>query len=113
MIQVYHNPRCSKSRECLLFFENSGAEFEVIHYLNDTPTAQELKILIQKLGIKPIELIRQKEAIWVSKYKDRKMTPSLVIKAMVSHPILIERPIVINGDKAVIARPKEKAAAII
>lgn len=113
MIQVYHNPRCSKSRECLLLFENSGQEFEVVQYLKDTPTAEELKILIKKIGIKPIELVRQKEAIWISEYKGKKMTPGQIIKAMVLHPILIERPIVINGDKAVIARPIEKAAEII
>ena len=113
MIQVYHNPRCSKSRECLLFLESSGVDFEAVHYLNDTPGVDELKVLIQKMGIKPIELVRQKEEIWISKYKDKKMTPSQVVKAMVAHPILIERPIVINGDKAVIARPIEKAATII
>lgn len=113
MIQVYHNPRCSKSRECLLFFENSGKDYEVIEYLNDTPSAQELKAIIKKLGIKPIELVRQKEPVWISKYKDRKMTPGQIIKAMVANPILIERPIVINGDQAVIARPIEKAATII
>lgn len=113
MIQVYHNPRCSKSRECLLFFENSGAPYEVVEYLNDTPSADELKTIIKKLGIKPIELVRQKEAIWISKYKDRKMTPAQIIKAMVTHPILIERPIVINGDKAIIARPIGKAATIL
>ena len=97
----------------LIVFQNSGQEFEVVQYLNDTPTAEELKAIIKKLGIKPIELVRQKEDIWVSKYKNKKMTPSQVIKAMVANPILIERPIVINGDKAVIARPIEKAAAII
>lgn len=113
MIQVYHNPRCSKSRECLLFFENSGKEYEVVQYLNDTPSAEELKAIIKKLGIKPIELVRQKEELWISKYKGRKMTPAHVIKAMVTHPILIERPIVINGDKAVIARPIEKASTIL
>lgn len=113
MIQVYHNPRCSKSRECLLFFEHSGKEYEVVQYLNDTPSYEELKSIIQKLGIKPIELVRQKEAIWISKFKEKKMTGSQIIRAMVANPILIERPIVINGDKAVIARPIEAARSII
>ena len=72
MIQVYHNPRCSKSRECLLLFENSGQEFEVVHYLHDTPTAEELKILIKKIGIKPIELIRQKKQFGYPNTKEKK-----------------------------------------
>ncbi|MFT3796384.1 arsenate reductase (glutaredoxin) [Flavobacterium sp.] len=113
MIQVLHNPRCSKSRDCLLFLEESGKEFEVIHYLTDTPTYEELKAIVKKLGVKPIAIVRQKEELWKTKYADKKMTPAQVLKVLAKNPILIERPIVINGDKAIIARPLEKAAAII
>lgn len=113
MIQIYHNARCSKSRECLAFMEETGQEFEVIKYLDDVPSFEELKSIIGKLGIKPIELVRQKEKIWIENFKGKEMSDDEVIQVMISNPILIERPIVINGDKAIIARPIEKAAAII
>lgn len=113
MIQIYHNSRCGKSRECLVFLENSGQKYEIIKYLEDVPTFEELKGIIQKLNIKPIKLVRQKEKIWIENFKNSVMTDDEIIQAMISNPILIERPIVINGDKAVIARPLEKAAAIL
>lgn len=113
MIQIYHNSRCGKSRECLVFLENSGQEYEIIKYLEDVPTFEELKGIIQKLDIKPIELVRQKEKIWIENFKGKSLSDDEIIQAMVSNPILIERPIVINGNKAVIARPLEKASAII
>ena len=113
MIQIFHNPRCGKSRDCLAFLQQSGQEFEIIKYLEDVPTFEELSSIIQKLGIKPIELVRQKEKIWVENFKDKKMSDDEVIQSMISNPILIERPIVINGNKAIIARPIEKAVAII
>ena len=112
MIQIYHNSRCGKSRECLTFLENSGKEYEVVKYLEDVPTFEELKSIIKKLGIKPIELIRQKEKIWIENFKGKELTDDEIIQAMISNPILIERPIVINADKAVIARPLEKINAI-
>jgi len=113
MIQVFHNPRCTKSRECLAFLEDSDKEYEVIRYLETPPTFDELSDIIKKLNIKPIELVRRKEPLWVEKFKSKKLSDKQLIEAMVSNPILIERPIVINGDKAMIARPLEKAAAII
>lgn len=113
MIQIYHNSRCSKSRECLAFIEETGQGYEVIKYLDEVPSFEELKLIIKKLGIKPIELVRQKEKIWIDNFKEKEMSDDEIIQAMILNPILIERPIVINGDKAVIARPVEKAAAII
>jgi arsenate reductase len=113
MIQVFHNARCGKSRACLAFLAESELEYEVVNYLVNTPTVEELKVVIKKLGIKPIALIRQKEPIWISKYKGLELSDVQIIRAMVENPILIERPIVINGDKAVIARPFEKASTII
>ena len=113
MIQIYHNSRCGKSRECLAFFEDSGKEFEIIKYLDDVPTFDELKAIIKKLDLKPIELVRRKEKIWIENFKDKTMSDDEIIQSMISNPILIERPIVINGDKAVIARPLAKAAAIL
>ncbi len=113
MIQIYHNSRCSKSRECLAFMEESGQEYKVIKYLEDIPSFEELKSIIKKINIKPIELVRQKEKIWIDNFKEKKLSDNEIIKAMIANPILIERPIVINGDKAIIARPIEKASEII
>jgi arsenate reductase len=113
MIQIYHNSRCTKSRECIAFIEKSGHEYEVIKYLENIPSFGELKAIIEKLGIKPIELVRQKEKVWTANFKNRTMSDDEVIQAMILYPILIERPIVVNGDRAVIARPIEKAASII
>ncbi len=113
MIQIYHNPRCTKSRECLAFLEETGQKFEVVKYLDDVPTFDELKSIIKKLDIKPIELIRRKEKIWIENFKDKKMSDDEVIQAMTLNPILIERPILVNGEKAVVARPLEKVSSII
>jgi arsenate reductase len=113
MIQIFHNNRCTKSRECLAFLEKSGQEFEIIKYLEKVPTVEELNTIIRKLNIKPIELVRQKEKIWMEHYQGKTLTDTEVIQALVSNPILIERPIVINGKKAVIARPIEKMYDII
>lgn len=85
----------------------------VIKYLENTPSFDELKSIIDKLKIKPINLVRQKERIWIECYKDKILTDDEVIQTMVSNPILIERPIVINNDKAVIARPLENIFTII
>lgn len=113
MIQIYHNSRCGKSRECLFFLENSGQKYEIIKYLEEVPTFSALKEIIKKLDIRPIELVRLKEKIWIENFKDKLLTDDEIIQAMISNPILIERPIVVNGDKAVIARPLEKVATII
>ncbi|OUS00871.1 arsenate reductase (glutaredoxin) [Flavobacteriales bacterium 33_180_T64] len=113
MITIYHNPRCSKSREGLQLLENSGKDFEVIKYL-DTPISEEqLKTLLTLLGIKPIELVRINEAIWKSDYKDKTLSDAQIIKAMMKHPKLIERPIFVNGKQAIIGRPPVKVLDII
>ena len=113
MIQIYHNSRCSKSRECLNLLEHSGVKFEIIKYLETPPTFEELEAIIGKLGINPIELIRKKEKLWTENFKNKVFTAKELIQIMVSNPILIERPIVVNGNKAVIARPIEKTSEII
>lgn len=113
MIQIYHNSRCTKSRECLAFLEDSGKEYEVIKYLEVVPSFDELKSVIEKLDIKPIELVRKKEKIWVENSKNKTMSDDEIIQALIKNPILIERPIVINGKNAVIARPLENAASIL
>jgi len=113
MIKIYHNPRCSKSRQGLAILEASGKSFETIKYLENNLTSVELQDIIIKLGIKPIDLIRKNEAIWKSEYKGKSLTDNEIIAAMVNHPKLIERPIVINDDKAVVGRPPEAIKDII
>jgi arsenate reductase len=113
MIQIYHNSRCGKSRNCLAFVENSKKEFEVINYLINPPSFEKLSDIIKKLNIRPIELVRQKEKIWIENFKDQKMNDEQIIEAMISNPILIERPIVIMGNKAIIGRDLEKVAEFI
>ncbi len=113
MITIFHNPRCGKSRECLTFLDQTEQEVTVINYLKTPPTFEELNKIIYMLQIKPIELVRQKESIWIEKFKNKTLSDKEIIHAMVSNPILIERPIVIHGDKAVIARPFEKAKTIL
>lgn len=113
MIQILHNNRCGKSRNCLAFLEESEKEYEIINYLIDVPTFEELTAIIQKLNIEPLALVRQKEKIWIENFKDKTLTNDEIIQAMVSNPILIERPIVINGDKAIIGRDLEKVIPFI
>lgn len=113
MITIYHNPRCRKSREGLALLEQSGKVFKVVKYLEDILSEKDLKTLISKLEIKPIDLIRKNEAVWKSDYKGQQLTDEQIIKAMQKHPKLIERPIVVNGNKAVVGRPKELILEII
>jgi arsenate reductase len=113
MIQIYHNSRCAKSRECLAFLDESGKEYIVVKYLEAVPSFEELKSTLEKLAIKPIELVRKKEKIWIENHKNTTLTDNEIIQLMISNPILIKRPIVINGDKAAIARPLENILNII
>jgi len=113
MIKIYHNPRCGKSREGLSIVENSGKEFEIVRYLEDVPSKEELKSILKMLDIEPIDLVRQKEKIWVEKFRDKNLTDEAIIDAMIENPILIERPIVINGNKAAIGRPPQNIEKIL
>jgi arsenate reductase len=113
MIQIYHNQRCGKSRNCLLLLEESNREYEIINYLNTPPTAAELTSLLQKLNLTPIELVRQKEKVWIENFKEKSLTADEVIQAMVENPILIERPIVVKGDQAIIGRDPDKVIPFI
>ena len=113
MIKIYHNPRCSKSRQGLEILENSKKEFEVVKYLEEIPTEKELSEIINLLNISPIQLVRKTEKIWKENYKGKELSDSSIIKAMIENPKLIERPIVINNNKAVIGRPPENIISII
>jgi len=113
MIKIYHNPRCGKSREGLQILENSGKDFEVVKYLDEIPSKEDLRELLQKLGIESIALVRQKEKIWIENFKGKNLSNDEIMQAMISNPILIERPIVINGNKAVIGRPPKDIEKIL
>ena len=105
MLKIYHNPRCSKSRQGLAILEGSNIPFEIIKYLDHPLTIEELTKLIKTLDISPIQLIRKGEAVWKENYKGKSLTDTQIIEAMATHPKLIERPIVVDGNKAVIGRP--------
>jgi arsenate reductase len=113
MIKIYHNNRCSKSRCGIEILENSGKEFEVVKYLEDVPSKTELKKIIKLLGINPIDLVRKGEIIWKENFKNKTLSDEQVIDTMLEFPKLIERPIIINGDKAVIGRPSGRILDII
>lgn len=113
MIQIYHNPRCGKSRNCLAFVTEREQNIEIIKYLDTPPTKADIVKLLQKLNLKPIQLVRTKESIWIENYKNKTLTDDAIIQAMAEHPILIERPIVIKGDKAIIGRIPEEVAQFI
>ncbi len=111
-ITVWHNPRCRKSREGLATAEKivgeMGLEVEIRKYLDNPPSKAELTKVLKMLGMKPIELVRTKEAVWKEHFKGKDLTDEQVIDAMVQYPKLIERPVVIYNGKAVLARPAEK-----
>ncbi len=107
MIKIYHNPRCRKSREGLAIVESSGKDFEIINYLEEVPTKKELREVLGYLSSSPVQLVRKNEAIWKEKYKGRILSDEQIIDAMIKYPKLIERPIVIKGNRAVIGRPAE------
>ena len=105
---IYHNPRCTKSRQGLAFLKEKGIEPEVIEYLKEIPAVDELKLVLAKLGMKPLDLVRKGEAYYKDHYKGKDLNDEEWIDAMIAYPKLIERPIIINGNKAVIGRPTEK-----
>lgn len=113
MIKIFHNNRCRKSREGLAILESSGKDFEIVNYLENIPTKSELKEILNLLGISPLALIRKNEAVWKENYKGRSLTDAELIDAMIENPKLIERPIVINGNKAAVGRPPEVIKEIL
>ena len=113
MIKIYHNPRCSKSRQGLEILQNSGKEFKTVLYLVDHLSVIELTAIIKTLHIAPIDLVRKNEKIWKEIFKGKELSDEEVITAMVENPKLIERPIVVNSAKAVIGRPPSAILAIL
>lgn len=112
MTRIYHNPRCRKSRETLQLLEAHGHSPQIVLYLEHPPTAEELKDLLDKLGLNPLQLIRTGETIWKENYKGKDLSDGQLIAAMVKHPKLMERPIVVHDGKAAIGRPPEQVLSI-
>lgn len=113
MIKIYHNNRCSKSRCGLEILEQSGKPFQIIKYLDNLLSKEELEDILKLLNINPIDLVRKNEAIWKANFKGKVLSDKEIIDAMVNNPKLIERPIVINKNKAIIGRPPELILDII
>lgn len=113
-IRIYHNPRCSKSRQTLALLQEKGIEPEIVEYLKTPPSADEITELTSKLGLAPREMMRTKESVYreLSLGSDS-VSDAALINAMADNPILIERPIVVNGDKAALGRPPEKVLEIL
>jgi arsenate reductase len=111
---IYHNPRCSKSRQTLDLLKSNQVDAEIVEYLKTPPTAAELKDILSMLGFKPRDLMRKKEAEYKALgLSDETLTDDELIQAMVEHPRLIERPIVITGNKAALGRPPEQVLDIL
>ena len=112
-VKIFHNPRCSKSREALKLLEEKGVDIEVVRYLDTPPTKEELKALLKMLGISARDLMRTKEKLYKELGLKEVDDEEKLIEAMVEHPKLIERPVVIKDGKAVIGRPPEKVLEIV
>ena len=115
MITIYHNPRCRKSREALAILEERGIEHLVRLYLNDeeSMSAAEFQDVLDALDMDAIDLVRKNESVWKEEYKTLELDEDEVILAMIEHPKLMERPIVMNRDRAVVARPAEKLLDVL
>lgn len=112
-MKIYHNPRCSKSRQTLELIKKNKKEFEIVEYLKDSLSISELELIIEKLGITAVELVRKNELIWKENYKGKNLSDKEIVRAMIENPKIIERPIVVNGEKAVLGRPPENVLKII
>jgi arsenate reductase len=113
MLKIYHNTRCSKSRQALELLQGKGQEVEVVEYLKKPPTAAELTSLIRKLNMKPEELLRKGEKLYKENYKGKSLSDEQWVQVMVDNPVLIERPIIVRGDKAVVGRPPDKVQELL
>ena len=113
MIKIYHNSRCRKSREALDLLKSNKLDFEVIEYLKEKLTKNQIQALINKLGLKPLELVRKNEAIWKENFKNKVLTNNEIVEILSENPTLIERPIIELDNKAVIGRPLENVFNLI
>lgn len=112
-VTIYHNPRCSKSRQTVTLLQEQGIEPAIVEYLNTPPTAAELVHILNMLGMEPEALMRKGEAEYAEHFKGRDLSRADTIALMVQYPKVIERPIVVSGDKAALGRPPESVLAIL
>ena len=112
-VTIYHNPRCNTSRTTLELIRKKGIEPKVVEYLKTPPSEAELSAIVRKLGIKPLELVRRNEKIFKDQYAGQNRGDKEWIKAMIEHPILMQRPIVVRGEAAVIGRPPEDVKPLL
>ncbi|MCB1959855.1 MAG: arsenate reductase (glutaredoxin) [Rhodocyclaceae bacterium] len=112
-ITLYHNPRCSKSRAALALLQDRGIEPEIVRYLDAPPSRAQIAALVQALGIPPAALVRTGEALFKSELKGKTLDADGWLDALAAHPVLIERPIAVRGDRAVIGRPPEAVLALL
>jgi arsenate reductase len=113
MIKVLHNPKCSKSRECLLWLEETEKPYEIVPYLDKPLSRKALASLVKKLKVAPIEVVRTDEPVWKENFAGKSLSDEQVLDALAANPILLQRPIVVNGRKAAVARPVENALRIL
>tara|TARA_Y100000766_G_C18904356_1_gene605017 strand:+ start:369 stop:707 length:339 start_codon:yes stop_codon:yes gene_type:complete len=112
-MKIYHNPRCRKSRETLKIIKESGNEFEIINYLENIPSENELKEILTKLNIQAEDLLRREESIFKENFKGKILSENQWIEVMLKNPKLIERPIVVKGDKAILGRPPQNVKQLL
>lgn len=108
MVKIYHNARCSKSRSACEILKDHNVEAEVIEYLKTPPTETEIGQILEKLGMKASEVVRKTEGLYKSNFAGKEYSESEWTRILSENPILIERPIIVHGNKAVIGRPPEK-----
>ena len=113
MVTVYHNPRCSKSRQTLELVKSQGLDAQLVLYLETPPNTAELATLVKKLGFSAEQLVRKSEQVYKDNFRNMEMTEAQWLEAMSKHPKLIERPIVVNGDRAALGRPPENVLEIL
>lgn len=112
-MKIYHNPRCRKSRETLALIQQAGKSVEIVEYLKDMPGKDELKSVLDLLGLQPSDILRKGEAIFKEQFKGKTLTEDQWLDAMIAHPKLMERPIVVEGKKAVLGRPPENVKELL
>ncbi len=112
-VTIYHNPRCGKSRDTLAILTGKGIEPEIVDYLKTPPTREELRGILKKLGMKPEQIVRKGEDVYKQNFSGKILSGDQWLDVLAKNPILIERPIVVKGSKAVIGRPPENVLALL
>lgn len=112
-MKIFHNPRCSKSRQTLQLLQEHGQNPDIVLYLKDNPTYKELEDILEALGMEAKDLIRKGEKVFKEEFKGKELSENKWIQAMVDYPVLIERPIVLHKKKAAIGRPPEKVLELL